>query len=63
MPPMGDWTLPYAGAYPSLMFTVPVRRRAATSWPRLALFVQTEEFRPYAVELARVIASSSSLKR
>lgn len=30
MPPIGDCTLPYAGAYPSLMLTVPVRSRAAT---------------------------------
>ncbi len=52
MPPIGDWTLPYAGAYPSLTLTVPVRSRAATARPRRPSFVQTEELRPYDVELA-----------
>src|SRR5690606_6415423 len=63
MPPMGDWTLPYADAYPSLMLTVPVRSRAARSRPRRGFFVQTEEFRPYGVELTRSTASSSVRKR
>ena len=63
MPPIGAPVADHAAAYPSLMFTVPARTRAARRRPAATSRVQMLALSPYAVSLARVSASSSEPTR